>query len=209
VKEFRLIKGSRDQEARSLVVRSRPKSDESFFGFLLRLTELNAYTSHGLIPKLARLDGKVFLCNHIWDEHNSNYDGLIQLTRITRNDLKQLLYTPATKPSEVMIFGRSVPYSLMGAPRPKVCPACLAQSPYCRKQWELGFFTCCVIHNRMLLQECPKCRRPIRWHRLRVCYCPCGADWRRARTPGLSESDTGLAQLLHEAFGLTDCPFFR
>ena len=202
MKEFRLIKGSRDQETRSLVVRSRPKSDESFFGFLLRLTELNAYTSHGLIPKLARLDEKVFLCNHIWEEHNSKYDGLIQLTKITRNDLKQLLYTPATKRSEVMIFGRSVPYSLMGAPRPKVCPACLAQSPYCRKQWELGFFTCCAIHNRVLLQECPKCRRPIRWHRLRVCYCPCGADWRRARTPSLSESDTGLAQLLHEAFGL-------
>ncbi len=202
MKEFRLIKGSRDQETRSLVVRSQPKSDESFFGFLLRLTELNAYTSHGLIPKLARLDGKVFLCNHIWDEHNSKYDGLIQLTRITRNELKQLLYTPATKRSEVMILGRSVPYSLMGAPRPKVCPACLAQSPYCRKQWELAFFTCCAIHNRMLLQECPECRRPIRWHRLRVCYCPCGADWRRARTPSLSESDTGLAQLLHEAFGL-------
>ena len=85
--EFRLIKGSRDQETRSLVVRSRPKSDESFFGFLLRLTELNAYTSHGLIPKLARLDEKVFLCNHIWEEHNSKYDGLIQLTKITRNDL--------------------------------------------------------------------------------------------------------------------------
>lgn len=202
MKEFRLIKGSRDQETRSLVVRSRPKSDESFFGFLLRLTELNAYTSHGLVPNLARLDGKVFLCNHIWEEHNSKYDGLIQLTKITRNDLKQLLYTPATKRSGVMIFGQSVPYSLMGAPRPKVCPACLAQSPYCRKQWELGFFTCCAIHNRMLLQECPKCRKPIRWHRLRVCYCPCGADWRRARTPVLSESDTGLAQLLHQAFGL-------
>ena len=121
MKEFRLIKGSRDQETRSLVVRSRPKSDESFFGFLLRLTELNAYTSHGLIPKLARLDEKVFLCNHIWEEHNSKYDGLIQLTKITRNDLKQLLYTPATKRSGVMIFGQSVPYSLMGAPRPKVC----------------------------------------------------------------------------------------
>jgi hypothetical protein len=202
VNEFRLIKCSRDQETRGLVIRSQPKSDESFFGFLLRLTELNAYPSAGLILKEAHLDSTFFQYNHIWDELNTKYDRLIQLMRITRNELKELLYTPTTKRSEVMTLGRSVPYTLIGAPRPKVCPACLAQSPYCRKQWELALFTSCANHNRMLLQECHVCLRPIRWYRERVCYCPCGADWRQARSASLSESETVLGQLLHEEFGL-------
>jgi hypothetical protein len=202
VNEFRLIKCSRDQETRGLVIRSQPKSDESFFGFLLRLTELNAYPSAGLILKEAHLDSTSFQYNHIWDEHNTKYDRLIQLMRITRNELKELLYTPTTKRSEVMTLGRSVPYTLIGAPRPKVCPACLEQSPYCRKQWELALFTSCAIHNRMLLQECHVCLRPIRWYRERVCYCPCGADWRQARSASLSESETVLGQLLYEEFGL-------
>src|SRR6185369_11479025 len=202
VNEFRLIKCSIDQETRSLLIRSQPKSDESFFGFLLRLTELNAYPSAGLILKEAHLDTTFFHYNHIWHEHNTKYDRLIQLMRITRNELKELLYTPTTKRSEVMTLGRSVPYTLIGAPRPKVCPACLEQSPYCRKQWELAPFTSCAIHNRILLQECHVCLRPIRWYRQRVCCCPCGADWRQARTPSLSESDAVLSQLIYEAFGL-------
>jgi hypothetical protein len=202
VNEFRLINGSRVQEIRSLVVRSRPKSDESLFGFLLRLTELNSYPTPIVILNEAHLDWKFFYYNRILDEHNSNFDRLIHLTTITRNELRELLYTPATKRSEVMVLGRSVPHILIRAPRPKVCPECLEESQYCRKQWELAPFTSCVIHNRMLLQECHACLRSIRWYRERLCYCGCGADWRQARAPILSESDAVMGQLLYEAFGL-------
>ena len=184
------------------MVRSRPKSDESLFGFLLRLTELNSYPTPIVILNEAHLDWKFFYYNRILDEHNSNFDRLIHLTTITRNELRELLYTSATKRSEVMVLGRSVPHILIRAPRPKVCPECLEQSQYCRKQWELAPFTSCAIHNRMLLQECHACLRSIRWYRERLCYCPCGADWRQARTPTLSESDTVMGQLLYEAFGL-------
>ena len=200
--EFRLINGSRDQEIRSLVVRSRPKSDESLFGFLLRLTELNSYPTPIVILNEAHLDWKFFYYNRILDEHNSKFDRLIQLTRITPNELKELLYTPATKRSEVRVLGRSVPHILIRVSHPKVCPACLEQSPYCRKHWELAPFTSCAIHNRTLLQECHACLRPIRWYRERVCYCPCGADWRQARTASLSESDAVMGQLLYGTFGL-------
>ena len=100
VNEFRLINGSRDQEIRSLVVRSRPKSDESLFGFLLRLTELNSYPTPIVILNEAHLDWKFFYYNRILDEHNSNFDRLIHLTTITRNELRELLYTSATKRSD-------------------------------------------------------------------------------------------------------------
>lgn len=49
------------------------------------------------------------------------------------------------------------------------CPCCLAEDgkrPYFRKQWRLGFMTCCLAHSVQLHDRCPKCGHYIDLKRL-------------------------------------------
>lgn len=44
------------------------------------------------------------------------------------------------------------------------CPCCLIEDgnqPYFRKNWRLGFITCCLFHSVQLHDKCPKCYHPI------------------------------------------------
>lgn len=49
------------------------------------------------------------------------------------------------------------------------CPCCLIEDgkrPYFRKEWRLGFMTCCIAHSVQLHDRCPKCQQPIDLKRL-------------------------------------------
>lgn len=85
----------------------------------------------------------------------------------------------------------------------QVCPKCLAESvPYYRKRWRLGFVTVCSKHRIRLLDACPKCKRPIVFHRrdfgndkvmpstkpITLCF-NCGYDLRRSRRRKLADED--------------------
>lgn len=43
----------------------------------------------------------------------------------------------------------------------QVCPDCLAEAPYLRRTWRLGFVHSCPLHGRLLLDRCPSCGAPI------------------------------------------------
>ena len=50
------------------------------------------------------------------------------------------------------------------------CSLCLKtdQEPYYRKQWRLGFFTECEKHHILLNDRCPKCEKPVNFHRIDI-----------------------------------------
>jgi hypothetical protein len=80
----------------------------------------------------------------------------------------------------VNIDGAEVPVTLVKFRHPKVCPACLQESNYCRKVWDLLPFTACDAHKLVLLDICPGCGLRVSWARNRVSLCHCGFDWRNA-----------------------------
>ena len=46
----------------------------------------------------------------------------------------------------------------------QICPSCLKsdrKTPYYRKIWRLGFFTCCLTHKTEFIDSCPVCKMPI------------------------------------------------
>jgi len=45
------------------------------------------------------------------------------------------------------------------------CTKCLAQKPYYRRSWRLGFITICTRHRQRLIDRCPQCALPIVFHR--------------------------------------------
>ena len=140
------------------------------------------------------------------EDRKVNLEGLAELTRLDLNDLRKLVYHTVADTYDVTIFGQSVSQYLLRPHRPRVCPECLSQSNYCRKQWDLSAVTSCPIHHVTLLEICPICLKPITWYRKAVSYCPCGADWRQAETARLPESESVVSRLIYEACGLIPHP---
>lgn len=62
------------------------------------------------------------------------------------------------------------------------CPVCLTDMPYFRRQWRLGFVTCCSAHECRLNDCCPDCGAALEPHRsaaLHICA-RCKSDLRKA-----------------------------
>ena len=53
---------------------------------------------------------------------------------------------------------RAIPGSYRHSqPLQRFCPECCEENFYLRRVWNLGFVTCCVVHNRLLLERCQRC----------------------------------------------------
>lgn len=176
-----------------LNVTPKPEPDESPIGYALRLTERNGYETPTVILQLAGLGiSSLHNCQFVfggqWD-----VSPLSRLTGAAVPMLSRLRYAAATSESSAhrfLVFGSPVRRYFINAKLPKVCPDCLREDGYCRKVWELAPITACPRHRRMLLDECPGCRRRINWFREMVSVCPCGYDWRKA--PPSPVEDSGL-----------------
>ena len=197
--------GAEKLSAPALVVRARPKNDESYLGFLLRLAEINFYDTPRWIVELANLRPS-FLCMCTRAGRTTVNLRLAALTKVKIKDLDALVYHSVAGEYVVKVFGHNVESYLLGIHRPKVCAKCLSQSNYCRKQWEFSAVTSCPVHNSMLLEKCPVCKKQLTWFRKGVSNCPCGADWRRVQPVSLPESDSVVSRLIYQAFGLIERP---
>lgn len=47
-----------------------------------------------------------------------------------------------------------------------ICPACLKESKeaYLKNHWRMAWSTVCIVHQRLLFDQCPKCNSPIQPH---------------------------------------------
>ncbi len=130
---------------------------------------------------------------------------LASLTRLNVKDLVPLFNNPVPEKYLISFFGHPVAPYLLKPSRPRVCPKCLNQSQYYRKQWDFYAITSCPIHQIMLLEKCPGCGKPITWFRKSVSHCPCGTDWRQTHTASLSEAESVVSRLIYKEFRLS-CP---
>jgi len=189
-----------------LLIRPKPEVDESFLGYILRLTEKNLYETPSWILKMAGLGDKEFRQNNslVFRPHE-NLDGLTQLVGVNVDGIAQLLYPPVAASDSTYLhyfFGQPVPQDLIRLNRPKICPACLSESPYCRRVWEFSAVTACPTHRRLLIDECPKCKRRISWSRKNVTVCPCNFDWREFPTPSVAEQQLRLICHIYQLCGI-------
>lgn len=57
-----------------------------------------------------------------------------------------------------------------------ICPACIAEDPYIRRQWEHAFVTACSRHGVTLVDHCDACGHHLSQDRRRIERCDCGRD---------------------------------
>jgi hypothetical protein len=187
------------------VFSATPHADESFIGYLIRLTEINYYETSSWILQLANLGNYLRKVSLAFDE-SLNLETLSQLTGIGEQELSALRYTPSgvkrNKFVDHDVFGSPVPRIAIRAHRPKVCCACLIQSGYVRKIWDLTGVTTCPLHRCVLLDECPNCERLLPISRNDVGICLCDYDWRDSPLVAVDETQLDVAKRVHSLCGL-------
>lgn len=189
-----------------MLISGRPRSDESFLGYVLRLTELNGYESISWIFQAANLNyekscaGKVFAFNP-----PNSLARLAEIAGINPAELFRLTYRRVTKPQGVHsynFFGQAIPQYALRLSKPKVCPDCLSEYPYCRRVWELSAVTACLKHQCLLIDECPNCGKHLPWPRNKVLVCTCKYDWRCSPRTAVSEQQLKLTRQIYRLCAL-------
>jgi hypothetical protein len=63
----------------------------------------------------------------------------------------------------------------------RICPKCLKSNQYIKKYWDIFFVTSCIEHNCLLIEECPNCKKKIKYNRSSIYRCKCGFDFREVK----------------------------
>jgi hypothetical protein len=192
-----------------LLITPKPEKDEGFISYLLRLTEANGYDTPSWILSLSGIDYMelqwkftfVFSCS----------EGLKKLAKLTGNtlsDLTGLLYLPAPSPKHTTcdvdynFYGAFLNRSVIRPHCPKVCVQCLAESGYCRRVWDCSLVTVCPIHECLLIDTCPKCKKRLRAIRNRMTVCACGCDWSELQPDLRREHEIAASRRIYQLCGL-------
>lgn len=183
-----------------LVVRPAPYADESFIGYLIRLTDLNHYDASTWILQLANLGHRLHKVTLAFDSR-LDLKFLARLIGVGETRLSALLFPPTQrnrpKFGDYLFFGHAVPRLVIKSHWHKVCSQCLIEYGYIRKIWDLVPVTACPLHKCLLLDQCPNCGDRLRFTRNRVSICRCEYDWRKARITEVSEPELELTKRAH------------
>lgn len=138
-------------------------------------------------------------------------EGFKKFAKLTGNslsDLIELLYLPApsakhtTCDADYNFYGAFLNRSIIRPHCPKVCVRCLAESGYCRRIWDCSLVTVCPIHECLLLDTCPKCKRRLKAIRNRLSVCVCGCDWSELKPDLRPEHEIAVSRRIYQLCGL-------
>lgn len=188
-----------------LLRRDTPRTDESFMSYIVRLTELNFYDTPTWILRRAGFCPQIFMASSrfIFQEAE-DYDLslLAELTGVDESKLSSLACTSINRNQiyrdTILVFGAPLPKYMIRLRYGKVCPACLRDTDYCRKLWDLAPVTACPIHKCMLLDQCPNCKNRIVWTRNKISICRCGYDWRTTALEPVKDSELAVVRQIHQ-----------
>jgi hypothetical protein len=192
-----------------LLITPKPEKDEGFISYLLRLTEANGYDTPSWILSLSGIDYMelqwkftfVFSCS----------EGFKKFAKLTGNavsDLIGLLYLPAPSSKHTTcdvdydFYGAFLNRSVIRPHCPKVCVKCLNESGYCHRVWDCSLVTVCPIHECLLIDTCPKCKRRLRAIRNRMSVCACGCDWSELQPDLRREHEITVSRRIYQLCGL-------
>ena len=115
---------------RSLVFSAIPHADESFGGYLSRLTDVNHYDAYAWILQLAKL-GDYHQKESLAFEDDNDLTLLSRLTGVETTRLLALTYRRQGRKQnrfgDCLIFGLPVPRTAICMTPAKICPHCLRE----------------------------------------------------------------------------------
>jgi hypothetical protein len=191
-----------------LLITLNPEKEESFIGYIVRLTEVNGYETPSWIFSLSGIDYMELQWKFTFVfSRSKKLENLAELTGGSLDDLVSLLYLPVTPRRhpevdyEYDFFGALLNRSIIRPHCPKVCPKCLAESGYSLRIWDCSLVTACPIHECMLLDTCPECNRRIKCIRNKLSICSCGCDWRDTNLTTIPEEQLAVSRRIYQLCG--------
>ena len=174
-----------------LVRHPPPFRTESLFGYILRLSEENGYTTPWSLFLLAQIR-----------QHEARSTGmklakLAQICNRPQNELQSISYRwPGDRSRSCRLLGHLLtPWELV-VTRPKLCPECVAEKGFIEAHFDLALMTGCPVHKRSLLSRCPGCMKPLRWFRPGLLECRCGISLRNVSLPVIPGAEADLLDIM-------------
>ncbi|MET0103251.1 MAG: TniQ family protein [Sedimenticola sp.] len=190
--------------ASQLVGFLQPSKNESFQGYLLRVSELNGYYKPAIIMNTAGYKGAY---TAYFDKDLRN---LSHITGQAENVLRQLVYVRGNsmkwqdKDKVTVCHGVSLHPFLIDVRKPKICPTCLAEHGVIRWWWDVVPFVACPDHGTYLINFCPECGRKLNWQRPGILKCQCGFDLSGSQLEKAPDETLALSSLIQSIFAGVD-----
>ena len=130
-----------------LLSRIKPRANESFSGFTLRLAKSNYITPNDL---LLFTNEKLSFATSNSTERKSLTNLLVKLAGF--NEIEKLFDVRAVKQKYKTLFDFDVQ---------KICLSCLKEEPYIKDIWDFRNYVVCHKHHDVLLSHCSNCSHKI------------------------------------------------
>lgn len=168
-----------------LPIEVEPMAGESATGFALRATTCNGFNLHWLRRVLGLCDNAL-------------------LSQRYARELSWVLNAPLdwlqqSLPAEGVVDGqrewhyyghRMCQRNALRLRTPQICPTCVHRRGACDAVWDVSLVTACPEHGRLLIDQCDRCNRQLRWDRPAIDICNCGHPF--AHQADLPAEDIGL-----------------
>ena len=77
-----------------------------------------------------------------------------------------------------------------------LCPVCLTEEVYLRRDWEHAYVTACPLHHVRLVDRCEGCGELLSPNREHIEQCPCGHDLRTLTSGPATDAQVWLSALI-------------
>jgi len=174
-----------------LVRHPAPFRTESLFGYILRLSEENGYTTPWSLLLHAQIR-----------QHEARSSGmkvakLAQVCNRPHTELQSISYRwPGDHLRSCRLLGHLLTPWELAVTRPRLCPECVAEKGFIEAHFDLALMAGCPVHRRSLLCRCPGCMNPLRWFRPGLLECHCGTSLRNVSLTAISEAEADLLDIM-------------
>jgi hypothetical protein len=168
-----------------------PKPTESLQGYLLRLIEVNGYTSLTPILKAAGFTSGELAWTAL------KLPKLAAITGTSIQTLEKLAYKQEGDDSEPFrLLGHEVLLRDLSLSSSRVCPECIHQFGFIEALWDLDLYVGCPFHKRPSSWYCVDCEKRLPVLRKGMLICRCGASRVNTPTSSLSSETVRLLDLI-------------
>lgn len=174
----------------ALLVRHPPPfPTESLFGYILRLSQENGYTTPWHLFSVAEMKQS---------ETRTAGIKVAKLAAVAYGRLAGLeaIAYRGSRQSICRLLGHPLIPIDLRLTKPQLCARCITDKGFVEAHWDLALMTGCPIHGRSLLSSCPACGHPLRWFRRGLLECHCGADLLDRDLPPISIAEVTLLDII-------------
>lgn len=185
--------GSNDWLPRGQALIKTPVPDrlESPIGFLLRLAEVNGFSSPKPLIALAMRRAE-YAVTVGWDYRR--LQPLMAEVEIPEEfGYRHRAYTRG----QGLIAGQRIATHHLGIGKSRICPECVKESGYLASHFDLKAYVACHRHGRIVVKKCHACGWRLTYRRRGLLTCRCGADLASGPIEIAPRSLLAISEILH------------